>query len=154
MTNSTSISRELSRVAVAVVEFRQAVGPDGKAAKVESRKIAVFDVASGKELAAFPGTTNQLGRRASLALSPGGDRLAYDALRDHPSDDPETAPIPVLAVPVTSPRRRAGLSYAVTRRELWARIVLVLALAAIAYVVPAVNGFSDAAAGSLSAYMI
>jgi hypothetical protein len=46
------------------------------------------------------------------------------------------------------------LSYAVTRRELWARIVLVLALAAIAYVVPAVNGFSDAAAGSLSAYTL
>ncbi|GAY14797.1 hypothetical protein [Mycobacterium sp. shizuoka-1] len=68
--------------------------------------------------------------------------------------EPTTVPLPVATAPAGPRRRRAVLSYVATRRELWARIVLVLALAAIAYVVPAVNGFSEAAAGSLSGYTL
>ncbi len=64
-------------------------------------------------------------------------------------------PIPVVATSAIAPRRRTrNLSYIATRRELWARIVVVLALAAVAYVVPALNGFSDGAAGSLSVYTL
>lgn len=82
------------------------------------------------------------------------DRVPREAFRYDPLTEPQTEPIPMVTARATSSRRRLALSYVVTRRELWARIVLVLALAAIAYAVPAINGFSDAAAGSLSAYTL
>lgn len=76
-----------------------------------------------------------------------GDRLAHDAPSYPDSDNIETAPILVVSATRSTTllttratnRRRAALSYVVTRRELWAWIVLVLALAAIAYVVPGVS---------------
>ena len=59
-----------------------------------------------------------------------GDRVR-DAFSYDFSTEAPTTPIPVVTAPTTSSRRRGALSYVVTRQELWARIVLVLALAGI-----------------------
>ena len=55
-----------------------------------------------------------------------GDRVR-EAFPEDLSGEPQTVPIPVMTAQTTSPRRRVAMSYAVTRRELWARIILVLA---------------------------